>query len=138
MPEDGRLVAVAVLVGLLAATPVIPEKLQLLDVACLTALPFLARRVAHDRWLTVLTLTLAVLAIGQLVSDEVNGLGFRGSMQFATAIRGAGNCADARVGRLVRHASPTAPSPRSPRHHPTPQRLGCDGLGQHQSVAPSG
>jgi hypothetical protein len=85
-PLDGRLVAVVVLVAVLTATPVIRGKLQLLDVACLLALPFLARWVARDRRLLVLALTLAVWGIGQLVSDEVNGLGLRGSMQFATAI----------------------------------------------------
>src|SRR5215207_5126343 len=47
---------------------------------------FPASRVVRDRRLLVLALTLAVWAIGQLVSDHVNGLGLRGSMQFVTAI----------------------------------------------------
>lgn len=84
-PLDVRLVAVVMLVTVLTATPVIQGKLQLLDVACLAALPFLAHWIARDRWLLVLTLALSVWGIGQLVSDEVNGLGFRGSMQLATA-----------------------------------------------------
>jgi hypothetical protein len=79
-------VAVAVLIAVLIATPVIKGKLQLLDVACLAAMPFLAARIARDRRLLVLTLTLTMWAIGQLVSDDVNGLGVRASMQFATAI----------------------------------------------------
>src|SRR5215213_7558718 len=84
-PLDGNLVAVAVLVAVLTATPIIRGKLQLLDVACLAIVPFLVPRIVRDRRLLLLALTLVVWAVGQLVSDRVNGLGLRESMQFATA-----------------------------------------------------
>lgn len=73
-------------VAVLTATPVVLDKLQALDVVFLAALPFLAGRLGRDRLVRVLAVTLVVWAVGQQVSDYLNGPGPRLSMQFVAAV----------------------------------------------------
>jgi hypothetical protein len=65
------LLLVAVAVG--AALPAVPDKLALLDVACLAALPLLATTLLRDRRLGVLVLVCAAWMVGQVISDLWNG-----------------------------------------------------------------
>jgi hypothetical protein len=68
-------------ITLLTAVPVVQGKLHLLDVACILAVPFIAARVKWYGPVRVLSLALVTWVIGQLLSDVVNGLGLRISMQ---------------------------------------------------------
>jgi hypothetical protein len=73
-------------VATLVAAPVIENKLQLIDVICVAALPWLWRRVTRDRLLFLLAWTLCLWAGGQVFADWVNGLGFRLSQPLVAAI----------------------------------------------------
>jgi hypothetical protein len=56
-----------------AALPAIPDKLTLLDVACLAALPLLSTTLLRDRRLGVLVLVGVAWMVGQVMSDLWNG-----------------------------------------------------------------
>src|SRR3954452_7894986 len=73
-------------IAVLTAIPVIRGKLEALALVCVVAGPFILRRFKRDRLVGVLSLTLGLWLVGQLVSDMWNGLGPRLSMQFVTAV----------------------------------------------------
>lgn len=85
---DRQVSAAALVVGvaLLTAVSVIPGKLQLIDLICVAALPVLWRTIAQDRLLLLLAGTLCLWAGGQLLSDQVNGLGFALSQPLVAAV----------------------------------------------------
>ena len=64
-------------VMLAAAAPVLPNKLLLIDVVLLTALPLLAPTVFTDRRLMPLTLTTGAWALGLVIADIANETGPR-------------------------------------------------------------
>ncbi len=71
---------------LLTAAPVIEGKLQAFDVACLLAAPLVLARARRYRFVGAVVLALAIWSVGQLLSDGLNGLGPRLSMQLVTAM----------------------------------------------------
>jgi hypothetical protein len=73
-------------VAVLTAVPVITDKLQLIDLICVAALPFLWRTIARDRLLFALAVTLCLWAAGQVLADQVNGLGIRPSQPLVAAV----------------------------------------------------
>jgi hypothetical protein len=84
---DMDLVLLSVMLALLAAIPVLVDKVQLVNVACLAVFPFIIRLAGRDRLVTLLVGTLALWAFGQVLSDAVNGLGgLRMSLSLALAV----------------------------------------------------
>ena len=75
-----------VVVAALTATPIIPSKLQLIDVVAVAALPLMLGYIRRSPRVRFIAITLIVWALAQLASDEYNGLGPRLSMQFVTAV----------------------------------------------------
>jgi hypothetical protein len=73
-------------VAVLTTVPIVSDKLEALSVVCVLAMPFLIARVAKDKLVRLLCFTLAVWALGQLLSDEIHGLGPNISMQFVSAV----------------------------------------------------
>lgn len=76
----------AVLLALLTALPVIAGKLQLLDVVCLALLPLLSSRALRDRRLLLVGAALLVWAVGQLLSNQVNGGGLAFTIELVAAV----------------------------------------------------
>lgn len=72
---DNSVGLVAVALAVLTAVPVEPVKLQLGTVVCLALLPVVIRDAARDVRLRLLVIALLLWAVGQLLADEVNGLG---------------------------------------------------------------
>jgi len=79
-------VQLSLLLAVVTAVPVMQDRLQLLDVVCLMAFPFLLRDVARDHRVLLLISTAAFWAMGQILADEVNGLGLDLSLPFAFAV----------------------------------------------------
>ena len=71
--------------AVVTAVPVVQDRLQLLAVVCALALPFVLRRAVRDRRVLLLVITAGVWGVGQLVADQVNGLGPRMSLPLALA-----------------------------------------------------
>ncbi len=78
-------VILAVGLALLTAISIVPDKLQALDVVCLMALPLIASQVKQYGAVRLLVLSLIAWLAGQLLSDQVNGLGVQTSIQLLTA-----------------------------------------------------
>ena len=83
---DMDLVLLSVGLALLIAAPVIQDKLQLGTVVCVGLFPFLLRDAARDLHVRLLITTLILWVVGQLVADEVNGLGLRLSAPIILAV----------------------------------------------------
>jgi hypothetical protein len=81
-----NLVLLAFGLALLTAVPVIPDKLQLATVVCVGLFPFLVRDAAEDLRVRLLITALILWAVGQVVADEVNGLGLELSLPLALAV----------------------------------------------------
>jgi hypothetical protein len=73
-------------VALAAAVPVLPGRLLVLDVFCISALPLLAPRVLADRRFTALILVLGGWVLGLVFADIVNGTGPRISQHLMAAV----------------------------------------------------
>lgn len=61
-------------VAALTAVPVVDDKLQLIDMVCVAALPLVAGTIARNRLLVLLTWVAGLWTVGQLYSDWANGL----------------------------------------------------------------
>lgn len=75
-----------VAVALAAAVPVLPGRLLVLDVICISALPLLAPRVLTDRRFTPLVLVIGGWGLGLVLADIANGTGVRISQHLLAAV----------------------------------------------------
>jgi hypothetical protein len=83
--QDRIPVVLAAWIALLTAAPIVQGKLQGLDVVCLLAVPFVLPYAARYGRVRLVVMASVAWLVGQLISDEVNGLGLRMSMQLGTA-----------------------------------------------------
>lgn len=83
---DMNLVLLAFGLALVAAVPVIPNKLQLGTVVGMGLLPFFIGGAWRDLRVRFLVTALILWAVGQVVSDEVNGLGLRLSLPLTLVV----------------------------------------------------